>query len=163
MSSSTATHIRATCCEIGEFLIAKSRSCGDSALNPVRIFARGDAVELLRVRIDDKLSRIRNAPDAYGEDAVMDLLGYLVLLRIATEHRTRGTAAKSRSARRHIRRARFGARVTSGRVRYGSSRSCKSLPGIGEDSPPSLEFLSCPLHTPVARPEARREAPKARR
>jgi len=39
---------------------------------------------LIRVRIDDKLNRIRNQPEAFGEDVVLDLIGYLVLYRIAT-------------------------------------------------------------------------------
>jgi len=75
--------IREVCNEIAEMLVAKNKAYGDSALNPVRIFSKAPPEEGLRVRIDDKLSRIRNDPDAFGEDAVMDLTGYLVLLLIA--------------------------------------------------------------------------------
>jgi hypothetical protein len=81
--SEFAQRVRAVLGEVGDLLIAKNKAYGDSALNPVGIFARGNAEDLIRVRIDDKLSRIRNAPEAFGEDAVMDLLGYLVLLKLA--------------------------------------------------------------------------------
>ena len=69
--------------EVGDLLIAKNKAYGDSALNPVGIFAKGNAEELIRVRIDDKLSRIANNPDAFGEDPIDDLQGYLVLLKLA--------------------------------------------------------------------------------
>ena len=84
----TADRIRAKCAEIAKFLVEKNRAYGDSALCPVAIFARGEPEDLIRVRIDDKLNRIRNAPDAFGEDPVRDLIGYLVLFEIAREDRS---------------------------------------------------------------------------
>ena len=67
-----------------ELLIAKNKKYGNSALNPVRIFSSASPIEQLKVRIDDKLSRISQG---HGEDAdqdtIQDLMGYLVLLRIA--------------------------------------------------------------------------------
>ncbi len=68
--------------EIREMLLAKNQAYGDSALAPVRVFSRADPVEQLRVRLDDKLSRLARGSDA-GEDVVADLIGYLFLLRIA--------------------------------------------------------------------------------
>jgi hypothetical protein len=67
---------------IGNTLISKNQAYGDSALNPVRIFSKADPTEQLRVRVDDKLSRLARGDDA-GEDTVHDLIGYLVLLKIA--------------------------------------------------------------------------------
>jgi len=67
---------------VRELLISKNRIYGDSALNPVRVFSKADAAEQLRVRIDDKLSRLTRGTNA-GEDTIADLIGYLVLLRIA--------------------------------------------------------------------------------
>jgi hypothetical protein len=63
------------------FLTLKNEAYGDSALNPVRIFSSANPIEQLNVRIDDKLSRIANGDDS--EDAELDLIGYLVLKRIA--------------------------------------------------------------------------------
>lgn len=83
----TATEIRRECDELCELLLQKNAAYGDSALQPVRIFSRADAAEQIRVRLDDKLSRLARGSDA-GEDVVLDLLGYLILLRIAERRRT---------------------------------------------------------------------------
>lgn len=69
---------------IQEMLLAKNAAYGDSALNPLRIFSRASSSEQIRVRIDDKLSRLERG-HAAGEDAVADLVGYLILLVIAEE------------------------------------------------------------------------------
>jgi hypothetical protein len=74
--------IRAECDFIANMLAEKNRNYGDSALNPVRIMSQADPVEQIRVRIDDKLSRIKRGKSA-GEDVVLDLTGYFILLRIA--------------------------------------------------------------------------------
>ena len=55
---------------------------GNSALQPLRIFSKSPADEQLRVRIDDKLSRIKNQSQDDTEDTEGDLIGYLILLRI---------------------------------------------------------------------------------
>lgn len=83
------------CDFIAEVLIEKNRQYGDSALNPVRLFSSADPVEQLKVRIDDKLSRIRTAADDDLEDPLLDLTGYLVLLLIA---RRRQVARAARQA-----------------------------------------------------------------
>lgn len=80
----TAGAIIEECNAIKGMLLEKNRKYGDSALNPVRVFSRADRVEQLRVRIDDKISRIATSGDRTpDEDTVLDLLGYLVLYRIA--------------------------------------------------------------------------------
>ncbi len=80
----TAERIASACERIEALLLEKNEAYGDSALNPVRVFSKADAVEQLRVRIDDKLSRLMRGNPA-GEDVILDLIGYLVLLLIATE------------------------------------------------------------------------------
>lgn len=72
------------CDEIKALLVRKNESYGNSALDPVRIFSRANPEEQIRVRIDDKLSRLARG-DAAGEDVELDLLGYLVLLRVARQ------------------------------------------------------------------------------
>ena len=47
----------------------------------MHIFSKDDAAGAIRARIDDKLSRIANAQDDDDEDAVTDLIGYLILLK----------------------------------------------------------------------------------
>lgn len=68
--------------EMRRILIEKNTAYGNSALEPVRIFSRADPIEQLKVRIDDKLSRLARG-HAAGEDVFVDLIGYLVLLRMA--------------------------------------------------------------------------------
>lgn len=80
---------------IEQELIRKNDAYGDSALNPVRCFAREmDAEAQIRVRLDDKLSRImrgeiRPGTDVAAEDVMKDTLGYLVLYQIAKLRRSR--------------------------------------------------------------------------
>lgn len=74
--------IAAECDRIKAMLLQKNAAYGNSALDPVRVFSKADAAEQLRVRIDDKLSRLARGSNA-GEDVTGDLIGYLVLLRIA--------------------------------------------------------------------------------
>jgi hypothetical protein len=70
--------------DIEELLIVKNRAYGDSALSPRRIFSKASTTEQLLVRIDDKLSRIATTGMAAAdEDTLLDLIGYLVLLRIS--------------------------------------------------------------------------------
>lgn len=75
------TEVRRTLTEIGDMLVAKNSAYGDSALNPIRVFSRADAGEQIRVRLDDKVSRLMRG-DAAGEDVLLDLVGYVVLLLI---------------------------------------------------------------------------------
>ena len=69
--------------EIEALLLSKNKAYGNSALEPVRIFSKASPEEQIRVRIDDKLSRLARG-QGDDEDTVLDLLGYLVLLRIAS-------------------------------------------------------------------------------
>ena len=69
------------CQNLAEMLKAKNRQYGNSFADPVRIFSRVSPEEGLRIRIDDKLSRIARGQDA-GEDTILDLIGYLILLRV---------------------------------------------------------------------------------
>lgn len=67
--------------DVSAMLLQKNEAYGDSALNPVRIFSKADPLEQLKVRIDDKLSRLARGENA-GDDVIHDLLGYLVIYRI---------------------------------------------------------------------------------
>lgn len=77
--------IRYVCDSIRDMLLDKNESYGNSALDPVRIFSDADADEQLLVRIDDKLSRIMRGNEYVGDDDITDLIGYLILLKIARE------------------------------------------------------------------------------
>ena len=83
--SNTPQEIEAVCDSIKRLLVRKNQNYGDSALNPCRVFSKANPVEQLLVRIDDKLSRITQSGfDGDGdEDTLDDLIGYLVLLKVA--------------------------------------------------------------------------------
>lgn len=78
-----ATEVNAVTSAIAVLLVEKNEAYGNSALDPVRVFSKASAEEQLLVRIDDKLSRIQRGHEYADEDTVNDLIGYLVLLKIA--------------------------------------------------------------------------------
>lgn len=85
----TQDKIRKVGQEIIDLLIEKNESYGDSALVPANIFASGDAVANLTSRIDDKLMRVKaQGVNGFGEDNVKDLIGYLILLKIALDDKS---------------------------------------------------------------------------
>lgn len=70
--------------QLQELLIKKNRAYGNSALEPLNVFSKQNAVDSLCARLDDKLSRIKNKGlNDKTEDTLFDLAGYLILLIIA--------------------------------------------------------------------------------
>ena len=78
----SAQDILTECLDLAVFLMEKNAAYGDSALKPLRVFSTAAPDELIKVRMDDKLSRLIRG-EAAGEDAVRDLFGYYILLRIS--------------------------------------------------------------------------------
>ena len=76
------------CDFIKKMLIQKNKDYGNSAINPTQIFSSANHLELINIRIDDKLSRIKNriTKKTFDEDTVLDLIGYLILKRVAEKH-----------------------------------------------------------------------------
>jgi hypothetical protein len=60
-------------------LIEKNRRYGDSALSPKNIFSKLPAGETIKIRLDDKLSRIMANEGEPRKNDFSDLIGYLVL------------------------------------------------------------------------------------
>jgi hypothetical protein len=75
--------IIAECLEMAGMLIEKNISYGDSALSPIRIFSQADNQEQIKIRIDDKINRIKNGKGFAGDNDIDDMIGYLILLKIA--------------------------------------------------------------------------------
>lgn len=72
------------CDRLKALLLEKNDAYGNSALEPLRLFSKASPSEQLRVRIDDKLSRLARGHDGIEADAevLRDLAGYLVLLLV---------------------------------------------------------------------------------
>tara|TARA_R110000868_G_scaffold136883_2_gene350125 strand:+ start:3434 stop:3721 length:288 start_codon:yes stop_codon:yes gene_type:complete len=74
--------------EIERMLLEKNKAYGNSALEPLNIFNKGDALDSICTRIDDKLARIKNVGiSGQTEDTVFDLCGYLILLMISIDEK----------------------------------------------------------------------------
>jgi hypothetical protein len=66
-------------------VLEKNRRYGDSALSPKQVFSQIDPSEAIKIRIDDKLSRIRNSRGLIRKNDVADLIGYLALLSVSQD------------------------------------------------------------------------------
>jgi hypothetical protein len=73
------------CDDIKLLLLKKNVAYGNSALSPIRIFSKAETNEQLYVRIDDKLNRLKNNQSYPGDNDIDDLIGYLVLLKVANQ------------------------------------------------------------------------------
>lgn len=87
--NNTEKSIYSECMKMSDFLILKNRSYGNSALDPVRFFSTADNIEQLHVRIDDKLSRFARGSTFPGDNDIDDLIGYLILLKVAKRNEWR--------------------------------------------------------------------------
>lgn len=81
--SRTQQMIVEECEAIKNILLEKNRKYGDSAINPLRLFSKASATEQIKVRLDDKINRMKNMQDDEDEDVPLDLIGYLILMRVA--------------------------------------------------------------------------------
>ena len=83
MTMTTQQTIANICDNIKSMLIEKNKSYGDSALDPIRVFSKASSDEQIKIRIDDKLSRISRGSEFYGDNDLDDLIGYLILLKVS--------------------------------------------------------------------------------
>ena len=67
-----------------DLLLYKNQKYGDSAINPRKIFYKGDATSSIQIRLDDKIGRIESNPDPTQRvNDVADIVGYGILLLIS--------------------------------------------------------------------------------
>jgi hypothetical protein len=67
------------CLQMMKFLCEKNRRYGNSALEPMGAFYKGNSADSILIRIDDKLQRVKNHSGPPRENDVVDLIGYLLL------------------------------------------------------------------------------------
>ena len=70
------------CDSMKDLLLYKNQKYGDSALNPNNIFYKGDSTNSIKIRLDDKIGRIKNCEQTRIND-VADVIGYCTLLLIS--------------------------------------------------------------------------------
>ena len=79
--------IKQVCDNLSKLLQEKNDAYGNSALEPMKVFSKGSAVDSICARIDDKLMRIKNRGiNDDTEDTLYDICGYLVLLIVARDN-----------------------------------------------------------------------------
>ena len=67
-----------------DLLLYKNQKYGDSAINPKKIFYKGDSTNSILIRLDDKLGRIlANTEDKPRVNDTVDIIGYCTLLLIS--------------------------------------------------------------------------------
>ena len=70
------------CDNMKDLLLYKNEKYGDSALHPNNIFYKGDSTNSIKIRLDDKVGRIKNSQETRVND-VADMIGYCVLLLVS--------------------------------------------------------------------------------
>jgi hypothetical protein len=80
--SPNAQDILEECHFVTQLLLTKNRAYGSSFAKPLGVFSKLSPVEAINARMDDKLARIMQAKD-FTEDTELDLIGYLILKRVA--------------------------------------------------------------------------------
>lgn len=70
------------CDSMKDLLLYKNQKYGDSALNPNNIFYKGDSTNSIKIRLDDKIGRIKNCEQIRIND-VADVIGYCTLLLVS--------------------------------------------------------------------------------
>lgn len=72
------------CDAMKDLLLFKNSRYGDSALNPKKVFYKGDSTNSILIRLNDKIGRIENRDTELPRvNDAADLIGYLVLLLIS--------------------------------------------------------------------------------
>lgn len=70
--------------EMTNLLLYKNQKYGDSALNPKKIFYKGDSTNSILIRLDDKIGRVMsNTEEKPRVNDVCDIIGYCTLLLIS--------------------------------------------------------------------------------
>lgn len=68
-----------TLTELEELLMSKNIKYGNSVFAPLNVFCQLSTAQQIDVRIDDKLSRIKNSGGYPRQNDLIDLTGYLIL------------------------------------------------------------------------------------
>lgn len=67
-----------------DLLLYKNKKYGDSAVNPKKIFYKGDSTNSILIRLDDKIGRVMsNTEEKPRVNDVADIIGYCTLLLVS--------------------------------------------------------------------------------
>ncbi len=80
----TSDKIEQITTSLNNLLQVKNKNYGSSALSPLGVFNKNGATEGIKVRLDDKLMRVKNS-DILRKNDIADIMGYLVLLCVSED------------------------------------------------------------------------------
>lgn len=67
-----------------DLLLYKNKKYGDSAVNPKKIFYKGDSTSSILIRLDDKIGRVMsNTEEKPRVNDIADIIGYCTLLLVS--------------------------------------------------------------------------------
>ena len=67
-----------------DLLLYKNKKYGDSAINPKKIFYKGDSTNSILIRLDDKIGRVMSSTEEKPRvNDVADIIGYCTLLLVS--------------------------------------------------------------------------------
>lgn len=79
----TSEQIAQVCDAMKDLLLYKNKQYGNSAFEPFGLFFKGNAGEGIKIRLDDKLMRIKHNNGALRLNDICDTIGYLFLLLVS--------------------------------------------------------------------------------
>ena len=83
-TTTTQDHIVNVCEGIKDLLLYKNKKYGDAALNPRKIFYKGNSTNSILIRLNDKIARIENNNEEIPRiNDIADTIGYSVLLLVS--------------------------------------------------------------------------------
>lgn len=82
------TDLESSIAQTRDMLIQKNREYGSAVFKKGKVFSKTSAEDAIRIRLDDKMSRLawmmQNPGEAFvQEDTEFDLTGYLILMQVA--------------------------------------------------------------------------------
>ena len=82
--TSTQQKIKDILSGMTDLLLYKNKKYGDSAINPKKIFYKGDSTNSILIRLDDKIGRVMsNTEEKPRVNDVADIIGYCTLLLVS--------------------------------------------------------------------------------
>lgn len=82
--TSTQQKIKDILSGMTDLLLYKNKKYGDSAINPKKIFYKGDSTNSILIRLDDKIGRVMsNTEEKPRVNDVADIIGYCTLLFVS--------------------------------------------------------------------------------
>ncbi|MFA9262921.1 MAG: hypothetical protein ACEQSB_06270 [Undibacterium sp.] len=83
------------CDALKKMLLEKNESYGSSFSEPLKLGGKDiSAEDQIWVRLGDKFKRIIHGSEYPGDDTILDVIGYFILLRVVQKYPSKTTSSK---------------------------------------------------------------------